>query len=312
MSVVHFNRSQINEGALQQNRAFTSLLVSKSAPLTPALSICAQTLEIVPFSKAALREGLDRSAMIAAIARRISSPSYYYRNLLWHIIFIFLLIMILKLASNCPAVCEDCATAMLRSAYRPVTFRERFPMTMPPPGQQLIVITRPKARRPILRATELDRSHVRERMMRVAGLHDQMTQLVIAAAEMAHLPNTRGTILLFAERLIAQRHLPPLDRLARRQKPALMCWFCENCFDLLHDPGHSCQLLATSVATVPAANPVPPPRPLTIPIIPHRPAPPPPPAPPQPDQGTGIHLGGFAEDRLTDWFWGYADRPEME
>jgi hypothetical protein len=33
MSVVHLNRSQINEGALQQNRVFTSLLVSKSAPL---------------------------------------------------------------------------------------------------------------------------------------------------------------------------------------------------------------------------------------------------------------------------------------
>jgi hypothetical protein len=50
------------------------------------------------------------------------------------------------------------------------------------------------------------------------------------------LSNTQTNLLEFAQTLIRQRGLSPVDRLARRKKPALVCWFCENCPDLMLNP----------------------------------------------------------------------------
>jgi hypothetical protein len=44
---------------------------------------------------------------------------------------------------------------------------------------------------------------------------------------------TMAEILSIASRLVRDAASPPIDRLARRKKPALICWFCENHPDLI-------------------------------------------------------------------------------
>jgi hypothetical protein len=51
-----------------------------------------------------------------------------------------------------------------------------------------------------------------------------------------------------AHKLIEERHLPRFDRLAQRKKEAVICWFCENCPDLVRNPDVHARDLAVALS----------------------------------------------------------------
>jgi hypothetical protein len=104
------------------------------------------------------------------------------------------------------------------------------------PPAEIMSTLRHRSGQPPVRATELDAIAVMERVRRVQPHYEQMDIALTMVAASAHLAPTCGSLLRLAHHLIQQRELPPLDRLARRQRAGLVCWFCENCPDLLAAP----------------------------------------------------------------------------
>jgi hypothetical protein len=76
-----------------------------------------------------------------------------------------------------------------------------------------------------------ERAALGARMMRVGARYQQMADALEIITSISQLKGTRVTLEEYATSLISQR------RLASRKKPALICWFCENCPDLLLNPG---------------------------------------------------------------------------
>jgi hypothetical protein len=69
-------------------------------------------------------------------------------------------------------------------------------------------------------------------------------------AQASGLRPTSETFIGFAQRLAKERGIR-VDRLAKRKKPAIICWFCENCLDLVHNP----QILMPKTPLTGLANP---------------------------------------------------------
>jgi hypothetical protein len=43
----------------------------------------------------------------------------------------------------------------------------------------------------------------------------------------------KAELLKYASKLSTQKQIPPVDRVCRRNRDALICWFCESCPDIL-------------------------------------------------------------------------------
>jgi hypothetical protein len=132
--------------------------------------------------------------------------------------------------------------------------------------------------------------------------YHEMTKALDLIITAAHQKGTRDVLQGMAERLIQERRIRPLDRLARRKKQALVCWFCENCPDLLVNPqAHARSLAMTlgggqSQAGMALPIPLPPPD-LTgngIQAAPSSAETKPP---------SNIFASFSVEDLLSDWFW---------
>jgi hypothetical protein len=78
------------------------------------------------------------------------------------------------------------------------------------------------------RATIREQAQVLQRLQQNAALFDPMRQALAAIITGQKGSFTMAGLLSFAYSLIQDRGGPRLDRLARRKKPALICWFCEN------------------------------------------------------------------------------------
>jgi hypothetical protein len=109
-------------------------------------------------------------------------------------------------------------------------------MNAPRPHPQITVIPRKPRRHAPIRATELETMAVMDRVRRVQPHYHRMETALGIIASSVHLPATCSTLLKLACSLIQERRLPGLDRLARRQRSGLICWFCEHCLDLMVNP----------------------------------------------------------------------------
>jgi hypothetical protein len=87
-----------------------------------------------------------------------------------------------------------------------------------------------------------------------------MCEAIEAFLASVQVTSTYGNLQTLAQRLINSRGLAPLDRLAKRQKLGLMCWFCENCLDIIANP----QILGPLLFPADTQNnfPVPPVQPI--------------------------------------------------
>jgi hypothetical protein len=104
------------------------------------------------------------------------------------------------------------------------------------PPSELIVIPLASRGSPLGLATQREAAAVHDRMMRVGPRYHEMVRALEVITKMLQLKTTRAPLEDFANSLIKERGLPPLDRLARRKKQALICWFCENCPDVMLNP----------------------------------------------------------------------------
>jgi hypothetical protein len=105
--------------------------------------------------------------------------------------------------------------------------------SLPP---EITVIPRNPRRHPPIRATELETIAVMNRLKRVQPAFHRMETALEMITASAHLPATCGALMELAQSLIRDRGLPALDRLARRQRTGLICWFCEHCPDIMVNP----------------------------------------------------------------------------
>jgi hypothetical protein len=121
------------------------------------------------------------------------------------------------------------------------------------------------------------------------------------------LSNTHSNLQDLAESLIRQRGLPAIDRLARRKKPGLICWFCENCPDLLHNPyscPSPCSSICHSLRSGQARNTGVPNQAELSPVSPHAEACPSIPPTQDMNRGTNMLLGYSVDDLISDLFAG--------
>jgi hypothetical protein len=96
---------------------------------------------------------------------------------------------------------------------------------------QTITIKR-KPHRNSLRQTEIDHHDATIRRRNNGALFDQMTRVLTQALDgKCRLPE----LLRFARRIADQQHVK-IDRLAKRLKDCLICWFCEHAPELIADP----------------------------------------------------------------------------
>jgi hypothetical protein len=80
-----------------------------------------------------------------------------------------------------------------------------------------------------------DNRLVQKRMNHNGAIYIQMSALLELA--FSHRQNvTRRLLIELAKSIIRVKGCPELDRLTYRRKEALICWFCENCPELLTSP----------------------------------------------------------------------------
>jgi hypothetical protein len=119
------------------------------------------------------------------------------------------------------------------------------------------------------RLTTLSRSGAQEQQMvtdRIARLgpaYSTMENYLESVAKHSHRHFTRRYLRELAEDIIPIMRCPKVDRLASRKKPALICWFCENCAFLPHIPTYLAMITRTRVQVDQQAKsaPAPPPHP---------------------------------------------------
>jgi hypothetical protein len=99
-------------------------------------------------------------------------------------------------------------------------------------AHQIIVIRRTKPSRPSVAQTMIDHERSNERRRRVGPLYDQMC-VILTRLTSGKL--NRAILLGLAEQLAKQKGIT-VDRTAKRLKDCLICWFCENCQELLWQP----------------------------------------------------------------------------
>jgi hypothetical protein len=144
---------------------------------------------------------------------------------------------------------------------------------MEPLHEPIHVYVKKRSKSPT-KATKRENEALRQRLQRNAAHTERMSASLNCIIHGLQSANRRVTLDNLATRLANHRRLPLPDRLARRKKPALICWFCENCLDLVQDPslnqlealfpvspGHPAPLMAV----IPARPP--PPRILPVPQI---------------------------------------------
>jgi hypothetical protein len=90
----------------------------------------------------------------------------------------------------------------------------------------------------VRRTRESVRENQRELIRRRANgdLFDRMSEKLKEWAANRGSQFTRAFLFELAGEMIADRNKPALDRLARRKKGPLICWFCEHCSELLALP----------------------------------------------------------------------------
>jgi hypothetical protein len=106
-------------------------------------------------------------------------------------------------------------------------------------GPMTIIIR--KTTKPTIRQTQLDEQRGIHRRKANERLFDQMMKKL--------QQNGKNSLLQFAK-AVAKKKGISVDRLARRQKDSLICWFCENCPELLNDDP------LTSVTNQQSAEPI--------------------------------------------------------
>jgi hypothetical protein len=117
------------------------------------------------------------------------------------------------------------------------------PDPISPSARQAITI---KPSRPLTPETRRSEERVRD-LRRTCEAHFQpMADALAHAAIRSGLRPVHATYLCCALKLAADRHIDPPARLAKRKKPALICWFCQNCLDILDNP----YVLKSALSTV--------------------------------------------------------------
>jgi hypothetical protein len=111
------------------------------------------------------------------------------------------------------------------------------------------VVRIPVSRRKSLTPESERANEEQNRRLRVLGnLVGRMTSALDHIAGQQQATVTRPWMRDFADRLILQHQKPPLDRLAKRHKRALIAWFAANCPEFLSTP-------TDTTATVPVPEP---------------------------------------------------------
>jgi hypothetical protein len=100
-------------------------------------------------------------------------------------------------------------------------------MTQVLPGR--VVIIRKKPRRVPLAQTQIDHDLCIQRRRCNGALYERMTQ-ILGAVFGGKL--TKQNLMDLAEKIAAQKQIK-IDRAAKRMKEGLICWFCENAYDLV-------------------------------------------------------------------------------
>jgi hypothetical protein len=77
---------------------------------------------------------------------------------------------------------------------------------------------------------------VTKRTRQVATMIPNMIQRLTRLFAEVKLVATHGRLVSFGQFLVDHYGRKRMDRLAKRLKPALICWFCEQCPDLLDSP----------------------------------------------------------------------------
>jgi hypothetical protein len=103
------------------------------------------------------------------------------------------------------------------------------------PHEPIHVYVKKRSKSPT-KATKRENEALQLRMRRNAAHYDHMLPSLNGIIHRLQTANRRVTLDDLAMRLAKHRRLQLPDRLARRKKPALICWFCEHCLDLLQDP----------------------------------------------------------------------------
>jgi hypothetical protein len=89
----------------------------------------------------------------------------------------------------------------------------------------MTIIKREKTK-PRMRQTELDEQREIARRKMKGIIFDQMLKKLQQLG--------MNSFLQFAE-AVAKKKCVHIDRLVRRQRDSLICWFCENCLELLNE-----------------------------------------------------------------------------
>jgi hypothetical protein len=122
-----------------------------------------------------------------------------------------------------------------RTSHKLKAFSNQITSSMELPEDPIYVYVKKRSKSPT-KATKRENEALQKRVRSNAMLFGNMSVSLSLIIPALRIPNRRVTLDDLATRLAKHRHLNPPDRLARRKKPALICWFCENCPDLLQDP----------------------------------------------------------------------------
>jgi hypothetical protein len=104
-----------------------------------------------------------------------------------------------------------------------------FPGPIPGPFIRQFVVRRvpPRPRAPPNRQVEIARAMARKR-----GAGDDYNLIIKRLGEILRGDMTKPTLVAFAEKIAAIKSIK-VDRQAIRAKDSLICWFCENCKDVI-------------------------------------------------------------------------------